>query len=209
MANITTPKGVIGKYAYLTEPDTKFNADGEYKANLTVGLADGAQALIDKLEAAFEEAYKAECASKGKKSLKRADMPWEVDEEEGTVVFKFKLKAKIESKRKGVIVRRVKIFDAKGKLIPNVKNLRIGGGTVAKMAFQPYFWFSPSVGFGLQLQLEACQIIKLVEFGGDRDYGFGEEEGDFDGDDVEGGDFEDEEADEATSDDSEGDEGDF
>ena len=205
MANITTPKGVLGKFAYLTEPDTKFNADGEYKASLVVGLADGAQALIEKLEAAYEEAYKAECASKGKKSLKRADMPWEVDEEEGVVTFKFKLKAKIESKRKGkTIVRRVKIFDAKGKLIPNVKNLRIGGGSVAKVAFQPYFWFSPSVGFGLQLQLEAVQIITLVEFGGDRDYGFAEEEGDFDADGVEGSDFDDE-----SDDDDEGDEGDF
>lgn len=206
MASITSPKGVLGKYAYLTEPDTKFNVDGEYKASLVVPL-DDAQALIEKLKAAYEEAYKAECVSKNKKSLKRADMPWEIDEDEGTVTFKFKLKAKIESKRKGkTIVRRVKLFDAKGKLIPNPKSLRIGGGTVAKVAFQNYFWFSPSVGFGLQLQIEAVQIINLVEFGEDRDYGFGEEDGSFDADDVEGGEFEEESYEE---DDGDVDEGDF
>lgn len=199
---ITTPKGVIGKYAYLTEPDTKFNADGEYKASLTLTL-EQAQPLIDKLEAAYNEAYQAECVEKKKKSLKKADMPWEIDEEEGTAVLKFKLKAKIESAKKGTIVRRVKIFDAKGKLVANPKNLKIGGGTTAKLAFQPYFWFSPSVGFGLQLQLEACQIINLVEYGaGDADYGFGEEEDGFDGDSVEGSDFTDE------SDDAEDDEDD-
>lgn len=186
---ITTPKGVIGKYAYLTEPDTKFNADGEYKANLTLPL-DQAQPLLDKLEAAYAEAYQAECMEKKKKSLKKADMPWEIDEEEGTAVLKFKLKAKIESAKKGTIIRRVKIFDAKGKLVANPKNMKIGGGTTAKLAFQPYFWFSPSVGFGLQLQLEACQIINLVEYGaGDQDYGFDAEEDGFDGDSVEGADF--------------------
>jgi hypothetical protein len=199
---ITTPKGVIGKYAYLTEPDTKFNADGEYKANLTLSL-EQAQPLIDRLEAEYNEAYQAECADKKKKSLKKADMPWEIDEEEGTVVLKFKLKAKIESAKKGTIIRRVKVFDSKGKLVANPKNMKIGGGTTAKLAFQPYFWFSPSVGFGLQLQLEACQIINLVEYGaGDQDYGFGEEEDGFDGDSVEGSDFTDE------SDDAEDDEDD-
>lgn len=200
---ITTPKGVIGKYAYLTEPDTKFNADGEYKATLTLPL-EQAQPLLDKLEAAYSEAYQAECTEKKKKALKKADMPWEIDEEEGIAVLKFKLKAKVESAKKGVIVRRVKIFDAKGKLVANPKNLKIGGGTTAKLAFQPYFWFSPSVGFGLQLQLEACQIINLVEYGaGDQDYGFGEEEDGFDGDTVEGADFADEsdDADEEAGDD--------
>jgi hypothetical protein len=200
---IHSPRGTLGKYAYLTEPDTKFNSDGEYKCNHTVPLDAATKAFIQKLEDAYKEAYDAECAAKGKKKLKCADMPWEIDEDEETVTFKYKLKAKIESKKKGkVITRRVKLFDAKGKLIPNVSNLRIGAGTVAKLAFNPYFWFSPSVGFGLQLQLEACQIISLVEYGGS-EVGFEEEEdGDFDAESVEGDGFDDESDDDDDEDDS-------
>jgi len=182
---IRSPKGVA-KYPYLSEPDYKFDADGLFKVDHVVPLNDETQAYIDSIQEMFDEAYKAECASKGKKSLKRAELPWEIDEDEGTVTFKYKLKAKIESKKKGkVIHRKVAIFDAKGKPV-NPKSIKIGGGSVIKIGWEPYFWFSPSVGFGLQLQMGAVQVIELKEFGG-RDFGFGEEEG-FDGSDLPEGD---------------------
>lgn len=207
--SITSPRGTIGQYARLVTPDTKFNADGEFKANHTVPYDKNTKAFIAKLEAAFDEAYKAECLSKGKKSLKRADVPWEIDEDEGTVTFKYKLKHTIVSKKsQETIKRRVKLYDAKGKLIPNVKSLRIGAGTIAKFAFQPYFWFSPSVGFGLQLQMEAVQIITLVEYesGG---HDFAEEDGDFSADDVDGDSFSDERPEGADDEDDEDDDSDF
>lgn len=196
---LTSPKGTIGQYARLVTPDTKFNADGEFKASHTVPYDKSTKAFIEKLEAAYEEAYKAECQSKGKKSLKRSDYPWEIDEDEGLVTFKYKLKAKIVAKKSGeTIERRIKLYDAKGKLIANPKNMKIGAGTEAKFAFNPYFWFSPSVGFGLQLQMEAVQIINLVEYdGGSSGHDFGEEDGGFSADDVPGSEFTDEEAEEA------------
>lgn len=201
---ITTPKGVLGAYPYLSTPDTKFNADGEYKASLILPLEE-ALPLIEAAEEAFKEAYADECRAKKKKSLKKADMPWDIDEEEGTATLRFKLKSKIQTKTKGTMTRRVKIFDAKGKLIPKPAGLKEGGGSEVKIAYQYYFWYSPTVGFGLQLQLEAAQIITLVEYsGGGGGFGFGEEEGGFDADDADlgGDDFDDDE--ESDFDDEEG-----
>lgn len=170
---ITSPKGST-KFAWLTEPDTKFDAAGVYQTDLVVP-AEEAAPFIEKMEELFENAWKAECQTKGKK-LKKAALPWDENEEDGTVSFKFKLKASIETK-KGTMVRKPALFDAKGKPL-NPKTIKIGNGSVVKISFTPYLWFSPSVGFGLQLQIAAAQIIELKEWaGGDRDYGFGQEEG--------------------------------
>lgn len=169
---ITSPKGAA-HYPWLTEPDTKFDPAGVYKTGLIVP-AEEAAPFIEKMEALYEEAWKAECQSKGKK-LKKAPFPWEEQEDEGTVKFDFKLKAQLETK-KGTIVRKVTLVDSKGKPL-NPKTIKVGGGSTIKVSFQPYLWFSPSVGFGLQLQMAAVQVISLKEYqAGDRDYGFGEEE---------------------------------
>jgi hypothetical protein len=182
---ITSPRGVLEKYAALTAPDYKFDAAGAYKCKQVLQLNEQTQAYIKTIEDAYETAYKAEAVAKGKK-VKRADMPWEINEEEGTVTFSYKLKAQIiNGKTKEAINRKVKIFDGAGKLIPNASSIKIGGGTVAKLAFQPYFWPSATLGYGMTLQLEACQIIQLVEFGaGEGDYEFGAEDDGFDGGDV-------------------------
>lgn len=177
---ITSPKGAA-HYPWLTEPDTKFDPAGVYKTGLIVP-AEEAAPFIERMEALFDEAWKAECQSKGKK-LKKAPFPWEEQEEDDTVKFDFKLKSTVETK-KGTIVRKVTLVDSKGKPL-NPKTIKVGGGSTIKISFQPYLWFSPSVGFGLQLQMAAVQIIDLKEYkAGDRDYGFGEEQGGFEASDV-------------------------
>ena len=41
-------------------------------------------------------------------------------------------------------------------------DVEVGGGSKVKMAIKPYTWYSPSLGFGVSLQLKALQIIELV-----------------------------------------------
>lgn len=169
---IASPKG-IAKYPWLNEADTKFEPEGVFKTNHIVPL-DVARPFIEKLEADFEAAWKAECQSKGKK-LKKAPLPWEVDEDEGIVTFKYKLVKTIKKKDGSLIQRKVALMDAKGTPV-NPKAVKVGSGSEIRLSFTQYYWFSPSVGFGLQLQLVAAKILKLVEAGNDRDYGFGDEE---------------------------------
>lgn len=45
---IVSPEG-ISKYAWLTQPDTKFDKDGHYKVNLVVS-AETAQPLIKQID---------------------------------------------------------------------------------------------------------------------------------------------------------------
>ena len=53
--HLTTPKGKA-IYPWLTEPDRKFNPDGEYKINLRLN-ADDADQIIVSLEDILEKQY--------------------------------------------------------------------------------------------------------------------------------------------------------
>jgi hypothetical protein len=62
---IVSPEG-ISQYAWLTQPDTKFDADGHYKVNLIVPI-DKAQPLIKQINAEMEASLKiAKEKNKGK-----------------------------------------------------------------------------------------------------------------------------------------------
>lgn len=179
----TTPTG-IAIYPRLTRPDTKFNADGVYQVKLAVdgALAQGMVDQIDEMmKVALTEAKATEAAKdKAKrKTPKQCDPPYTVDDETGVVTFSFKRKASgINKKTEETWKAKVAIFDAKGKPMadPNV-----GGGTKMKVSYSPTtFYIAGPVGAGVKLNLEAVQIIDLVEYSGGGDsssYGFGEEEG--------------------------------
>jgi len=49
---------------------------------------------------------------------------------------------------------------------------KIGSGSTLKMAVEVNTWFVPSQGFGYTLRLRAVQILDLIEYGGQSDFGF-------------------------------------
>lgn len=172
----TTPLG-IAMYPWLNKPDTKFNPDGEFKVNLEVA-ATAAQSLVTFLDEQFTQAVaKAKKENPGKK-IKEGSPGYEVNEETGNVVFKFKTKAKVTTKTGDTFDQKVALFDAKGK--PLVQAPNIGGGSKIKVAFEIFPYYTSMVGAGLSLRVKAAQVIDLVEFtggGSAGSYGFGEEEG--------------------------------
>lgn len=184
----TTPRGVA-KFPYLTEPDTKYNADGVYRVALVLEGEDAA-----KLKKMVDEARKAAYlehtqeqqakAPKGKKlKLVAADPPYKaVTDDEGNEVsgkleFRFKQNATAKSKAKGkTYTFTIPIFDAKGKPL---KGVSVYGGTEMKVAFEFNPFYTAKVGSGIGLRLKAVQILKLVSGSGGsaENYGFAEEDG--------------------------------
>ena len=178
----TTPKGKAS-YPWLNTPDTKFNADGEYKCSLIVPKKEAA-ALIKLID---EEAKKALAAAKAEnpkaaKSIKEGDKPYTMEtnddgDETGNVIFKTKQRAKIKTKKGDEIVKTIPLFDAKGKRI----DAKVGGGSVLKLNVElAHYYVAGTKLAGVSLRLQAAQIIELVEYGGGgtaSSYGFGEEEG--------------------------------
>ena len=185
-----TPAG-IAVYPRLKagSPDTKFHKEGIYKVDLDVPAAE-AEDLMDKLEEIrdnFAEELKAQLPAAKAKKLKVADLPIE-ENEDGTVRFKFKMKAKVETK-KASFTQHPAVFDAKGQPMFNIKKhedgsethepVDIWGGSKLRVAFDAVPYESPLMGVGLTLRLKAVKVLELVEGGANKSasgFGFGEEE---------------------------------
>lgn len=177
---ITTPKGKA-IYPHVNEADTKFDANGKYTCDILVPAED-AEPLLEELERQCEAEYEKTCEAlrnSGKKKMpRRAPMPIEEDEE-GMYIVKCRRPAKVISKKNGKTYEfSIKLFDAKGQ----PTKAQVGSGSVVRTSVEPYFWTSPSLGFGMSLRLQAVQILELVEpsGGGNADsFGFAEEDGSF------------------------------
>lgn len=164
----TTPAGIAG-YPWLTKPDTKFNAAGEYRINLILDEAE-AQPLREHLDKLLDAAHKQMQEENPKVKVKKAEsrvkpfLDSEKNEVEGKVQIGFKMKAVIESKKTGEKwEQRPAIFDAAGKVMVNPK---VGGGSTVKIAYEaaPYYSAKDKEA-GITLRLKAVQILNLVEFG--------------------------------------------
>lgn len=174
---IVTPIGVL-VWPHLNSPDFEFDEAGVYQTKLRLTGTDA-------------ESFKAFCASeqqkaaaeakesgkfKGKGAVPLANLPVSEDED-GNLLFNFKMKAKGTTRNGETFTREPKLFDAKG--VP-CNDARVGGGTVARISFEPYGYYSKMVGgAGVSLRLEAVQILDLKEWSGGRSAdGFGFEETD-------------------------------
>lgn len=175
-----SPKG-IASYPYLTNPDTKFNPDGEYKVSLIVAGEDASKAidfLTEKHQAAVAQAKKENAG----KRVKAGELPC-IENDDGTVTFKFKMKAKVTPKKGDPFEQKPALFDAKGK--PLTGETKVGGGSTIKVSYEVVPYYTAIAGAGVSLRLKAVQIIELKEYSGGgnaESYGFGEEEG-FEADD--------------------------
>ena len=111
---IVSPEGV-SKYAWLTQPDTKFDKDGHYKVNLVVS-AEEAQPLIKQIDDEMKKSLELAKEKNKGKAIKQANSPYENEvvegKETGNIEFKFKRKAQIVSSDGKVIPFKVAIFDS-------------------------------------------------------------------------------------------------
>ena len=151
---IKTPVGTI-EWAHLLQPDTKYKEAGEYKLDLLVD-EDAAQPVIDAISAKYDEYYADQLKETGKPKLKRAALPWDVND--GVVKVKFRVKAVINTK-KGPWDRKPNVTTPDG----NEVICRIGNGSEGKVAFELYFW-NTALGLGVTLQPRFVRITKLVPY---------------------------------------------
>ena len=158
-----TPIGTA-VYPHLSQPDTKFNEDGEYHTKLRIPMKDASE-LLETLESLYETEYKKICKEKKKQKLKRFDFPWteELDDEgneTGNVLLKLKMKAKT---KEGQNIRPL-IVDSKREPMAEM----IGSGSQLKVAFNPWCWFVPMLGVGMTLRIQGVQVLDLVEYSSGR-----------------------------------------
>lgn len=195
-----TPVGRL-VFPRLTQPDTKFKAEGEFSTKLVLPTDDPVTGKMIALADRVAEAALAE----GKANAKPADVKkWainnrpysaELDDdgnETGNTVFVFKATASGVSKKTGKPwTRRIDLFDAKGKPLPKKDGeyaVQIWGGTEASICFEA-FPYAPNakIGAGCKFGLVAAQIVKLVSGGEGRDasaYGFEKRDDGFDSDEL-------------------------
>jgi hypothetical protein len=203
---LLTPKGVA-VYPRITEPDTKFNADGLYQIRLRMSVADG-QELMTKLDTMTDEKFAEVVAENGGKTFKIVkgkktefvrNEPYTLvldddGNETGEVEFKFKMYAKVKSKDGSSRTQRPTLVDGKGKEIK--KKIAVYGGSIVKINFTPST-YSQTIGIGVTCYLNAVQILKLVSGSGgnhgfeadeDAEYSFEDDDSGFDDDDDNDGD---------------------
>ncbi len=159
---IYTPKG-ISNYTWLSRPDTKFNPDGVYTVTLMFEkTAPGVKELCKKLNDAYKQAQKPK--------KKGGNKPYK-ENEDGLIEIKLSQKAVIHTKTGEAINKTVATLDSKLKPV----KADIGNGSELRAAFniRPYDYN----GCGISLDLVAVQIINLVEYKGQSNFDFDEEDG--------------------------------
>lgn len=170
-------------YPWLDRPDTKFNADGEFRADIVLPKEE-AKEFLEYAQSVAEEALAGSKALiKGGSKLKVRDLPYR-ENEDGTVTIKVKSKALFKRRDGTEVERRIPVVDAKKQPITGV---RVGGGSLANVKVSLWPWHTESLGFGLKFNLQAVQILELVEGGRDATDSFEEvddgyvvsEDGDF------------------------------
>lgn len=151
-----TPAG-IAQYPWLNQPDTQFDAAGQYKVNLRLSK-DEAKSLIETVKKAANDAF-------GDKA-KSANLPIVNDEETGDVIIKTKSKY------------QPSICDSTGRTLAGNAIPKIFGGSEMIVA-GTLFPYTAGGRHGISLQLGGVQLIRLAENSNAAGINFGAVEGGF------------------------------
>ena len=149
-------------YPHLSKCDVRFKAEGEYKVDLELNDVQANELLKTIKE--FQAKAVSEAKDKtGKKQIKEASPPYK--KEDGKVIFKFKMKASGTNGKTGdTFKQRPGLFD--NELKPISPDITIWGGSILRVSYQPFSWYTPMLGAGVSLRLKSVQVKDLVEGGG-------------------------------------------
>ena len=188
--NITSPKGKAN-WCKFKEPDTKYNAKGEFSTNLICDLSDpSVQEYIKKLEKIADIAYNETVETLGpvkSNGIRKAPVYTEELNDNGVPtgngIFKFKLKDLEDRKERGDSTEIIVVDAKKNKLGKDTP--LVGNGSVIRLVSyaNPYYMASTKT-IGISHIWSKMQIIDLVEYGGGGD-DFDDEDG-FETDQVSG-----------------------
>jgi hypothetical protein len=155
--NFQTPLG-RAKYAWLTNPDTKFSTEGIYSTQLIVDPleAEGLKAVVEKARTDLFP-----------NSNANIRMPYEADPETGQLIFKMKSKY------------QPAFYDSQGQVIPEGKVPALFGGSLIRVGGVITSYEGSSTGAGVTLNINKVQIVDAVSGSGGDDGGFDSVEGGF------------------------------
>ena len=157
MSDIITTMVGTARYPHVNKPNTTFDPDGAYSCDIVITEAE-AKKFSAQIESIRSEAHQMEERKTGKNIRLCKEFPVK-QTEDGEWIIRSKQKAKGKNTRTGEeYTFSIKLFDAQGKPC----DVEVGGGSKVKLALKPYTWYSPSLGFGVSLQLKALQIVELV-----------------------------------------------
>ena len=121
---------------------------------------------MSKLLKEYQAKALSEAKEKTGKDRKLNKRPLPYTKEDDKYVFKFKMKASGTNGKTGeTFKQRPALFDSELKPI-NPEDTNIWGGSILRVSFQPFAWFTPALGAGVSLRLKSVQVKDLVEGGG-------------------------------------------
>jgi hypothetical protein len=180
-----TPVG-IAEDSWLTTPDTRIDARGQYKVTLLLPV-ERTQSLIALVDKAMVESVadaKKQNPDKAKRIKPTTDKPYRMIRKENgkdtcEASISFRMMAKLTNKVTGhTRFNRPDLFNAKCRPLDPTK-VTIGDGSTVKIAFEILRFYTAFLGAGVSLRLRAVQVLNLMEpYGRDANYyGFAEEDG--------------------------------
>ena len=181
IVNITTPVCLF-QFAWLVEPDTKFDASGIWQVECLIEPEKAAQTeqqLTDLLDR-WKAQLKAEAPSK---KFKLAPLPWSYEEINNTPYFRIKTKMKgggVRADGTQWKQRPPVLYNAQGKPMSEDERQKVnkcGPGTTGQVNMRCSGWETAAFGVGIKIQPEAVIIKSHVEFAKTAEsYGFETEE---------------------------------
>lgn len=171
---VVTPTGTAS-FPYLKDPDTKFDAFGDYKVDLVVDPNDPeVKAYIDRLEQEFAD-WKRESSEQGRNITEWNPIPvkphTDADgQETGKVIIKFKRKAGgISKKTQKQWKKPLPLFDADLREFDGSP----GPGSQVRVSADIIRYQSSNKG-GVRLSLAGVQVLRAAGGGDDaKSLGFG------------------------------------
>ena len=183
--NVTTPICKF-QFAWLVEPDTKFDPMGEWRVTCLVDPEESQEiegqlsGLLDRWKAQLK-------AANPSKTYKLAQLPWGFEEVtdggETKGYFKIRAKTKVGGSRPDGTVwknRTPALFNADGSVMSDSQKTSVnkcGPGTTGHVNLRCSGWETAAFGVGIKIQIEAVMIKNHVEYARSATgYGFQTEE---------------------------------
>ena len=179
--NITTPVCLF-QFAWLVEPDTKFDASGIWQVECLID-PEKAQETEEQLSGLLERWKGQLKMANPNKKFTLAPLPWEFTEVDGQPYFKVKTKMKgggVRADGSQWKQRPPILFNADGSPMSEDQKERVnkcGPGTTGQVNMRCSGWETAAFGVGIKIQPEAVIIHNHVEYNKTaQGYGFETEE---------------------------------
>ena len=179
--NITTPVCLF-QFAWLVEPDTKFDASGIWQVECLIA-PEKAQETEEQLSGLLERWKGQLKMANPSKKFKLAPLPREFTEVDGQPYFKVKTKMKgggVRADGSQWKQRPPVLFNADGSPMSEDQKERVnkcGPGTTGQVNMRCSGWETAAFGVGIKIQPEAVIIHNHVEYNKTaQGYGFETEE---------------------------------